>query len=93
MQSSDVKTKLFWRAKKKDQQLKPPTPTMKGTCHTGYYWKWTKENAQKLVKKHQDSKDIQKSAWNHGTMKINEAGKVQLPKYNDFLSDTRSLIQ
>ena len=87
MQCSDHKRKLFWRAKKKDQQLIPPTPI------PGYYWKWTSENADKLVKAPQDSKDIPKSAWNRGTMQFSKEGKALLPKYNDFLSDTRSLVQ
>ena len=100
MQCSDLKKKLFWRAKKKDQQLIPPTPIdrfdKKGKRirpTPGYYWKWTRENADKLVKAHQDSKDIPKSAWNRGTMQFSKEGKALLPKYNGFLSDTRSLAQ
>ena len=88
MQSSDFKKKLFWRANKKDQQLMPE----KKHC-SGYYWKWTKENADKLLKTHQDSKEIPKSAWNHGTMEFNKERRALRPKYNDFLSDTRSLVQ
>ena len=93
MQCSDVKTKLFWRAKKKNQQLLPITPMPHPCKNHGYSWKWTPRDAQKLVKKVQDSKDIPKSAWNHGTMEINAEGRVLFPKYNNFLSDTRTLIQ
>ena len=87
MQCSDLKKKLFW-AKGIKAELKP----MKKS-DSGYYWKWTRENADKLVKAHQDSKDIPKSAWNRGTMQFSKEGKALLPKYNDFLSDTRSLVQ
>ena len=87
MQCSDNKRKLFW-VKGVKGDLKPIKKS-----DSGYSWKWTKEDAQKLVKAHQDSRTDVKSAWNHGTMEINAKGKVLLPKYNDFLSDTRSLIQ
>ena len=90
MQCSDVKKKLFWVTGVKSH-LKP----MK-KCDTGYSWKWTKQNAETLVKNHQDTKpDVgrQGSAWNHGTMQITANGTAVLPKYNDFLSDTKTLIQ